>query len=450
MSGHFLSIDGLVMWRQALAIAYYHSWSLVPPIWWGSTLTSSYRGVGASLEYVPGSLIFQWLASHVPIQSGDQYDFRLIYSDLLYTVAGAPVWVPITAATAYVVGLTTRLLGGDARLALWAIAFYGLGSPALAASRGDWPQPLVAICWALGVYASLKFRYGGGQRWLWVAGASIFYGVLARPLEGSMLLPAVVVLLWPATRQRPVILAGQVGAWALGVGATLLFNWTRFGSPTNFGYPGSIKWSTPIWIGFPSALLSPGRGVLWEFPALVLAALGAVHLWRNGRRLEAAALVGAPFVLFVEACQYFEWIGGWDWGFRFFVPALPLVSALAGVGVGVLRGRLVRWLPGVLLAGGLFWNIPAVTTDLLAGYGQTYITTAANWRLDAYPPIGAWRFVQQIFPTGDVAGSPIDIVWFRATRVVGYVSLIPFAVLAAASVALWIAALRRVGGRGEA
>ena len=49
MSGHFLSSDGLVMWRQALAIVYHGSWTFVPPIWWGSYLTSSGRGIGASL-----------------------------------------------------------------------------------------------------------------------------------------------------------------------------------------------------------------------------------------------------------------------------------------------------------------------------------------------------------------------------------------------------------------
>jgi hypothetical protein len=450
MSGHFLSIDGLGMWRQALALTYHHSWSLVPPIWWGSAVTSSSRGVGASLEYVPSLVIFSWLAGHVPVQAGQQYDFKLIYSDLLYTVAGAPVWVAITAATAYVVGLTTKLLGGDSRAALWAIAFYGLGSPALAASRGDWPQPLVAICWALSVYASLKYGSSGGRRWLWISAAGVFYGVLARPLEGSLVLPGVLLILWAGSRKHPIILAGQVGAWLAAVAATLLTNWARFGSPTNFGYPGSISWSTPIWIGFPGDLLSPGRGLLWEFPALVLAALGATLIWRSGRRIEAMALAGVPAVLFLEACQFFDWAGGWDWGFRFFVPALPIVAALAGLGAKALPPKLNGWLPGALLAGGFIWNIPAVTTDLLAGYGQTYATTAANWRLDAYPPIGAWRFVNEIFPTAGAGGSPIDIVWFRATRVVGKVSLIPFLVLLAASGVLWTAAVRQVGKPREA
>jgi len=442
MSGHFLSIDGLTMWRQALAMTYHHSWTLVPPIWWSGPINSSYRGVGASLQYSPSLLVFFWLSGHVPVQLGSQYDYKLFYGDLLYVVAGGPVWVLITAITAYLVGGMSRLLGAGTREALWAVAFFGLGSPAFAASRGDWPQPLVALCWAAGFYACLRYVSGGGQRWLWVSAAGIVYGVLSRPLEGSFLLPGVLLLLLPVWRHRPSVAAFQALAWVAGVALTLLFNWARFGGPLNFGYPSSVAWTTPIWVGFPSALLSPGRGVLWEFPALVLSALGAILLWRRGKRLEVLALVGVPGILFIGACQYFQWVGGWDWGFRFFQPALPLVAALAGVGVLRLGSSVRRWLPAVLLAGGILWNVPVVVTDLLGGYGPAYGETAANWRLDAYPPIGAWRFLHHVFPTHGADSSSIDIVWFRAKLVVGWISLLPFVVLLGGAVALWISAVR--------
>ncbi len=445
MSGHLLSIDGLVMWRQAASLVYHRSWTLVPPIWWSGTYTSSFRGVGASLQYFPSLVLFAWLRGHLPVQAGQQYDFRLIYSDLLYTVAGAPVWVVITAVTAYLTGLITRLLGGDTRSVLWAIAFFGLGSPALAASRGDWPQPLVAACWALGAYAALKYNVGGNRRWLWISGASLFYGVLTRPLEGSFLLPGVLLIL---VRRDGIVswaLASQAAAWMTAVLFTLLTDWVRFGSPTNLGYMGAdMKWTTPIWIGLPSGLLSPGRGVVWEFPAVALAIAGAVWLWRRGRTIEVGALAGTTVLLFVEASTYLHWFGGWDWGFRLFEPAFPYLAALAGVGVLSLPARARTWLPPLLLALGLVWNIPALSTDLLAGYGPTYASTGANWRLDAYPPIGAWRFVNEIFPQAGGGGSPVDIVWFRAVRVVGGLALVPFVVLLAGSAALWVATIRQV------
>ena len=365
--------------------------------------------------------------------------------DRLYTLIGAPVWVAVTAAAAFLVGLSARLLTPAGRGSLWAMAFFGLGSPALAASRGDTPQPLLALCWAAAVYACLRYRQGGGRRWVWISATAVVYGVLARPLEGSILLLAVVIMVG---LRRPIpiwALLGLGAAWSASLALTLLLNWARFGAPLNFGYKlgtPEASWTTPIWIGFPSALLSPGRGVLWEFPALILAAVGVRLLWSQGRRAEAAALALTPAALFLEACTFTDWVGGWDWGFRFFQPALPLVATLAAVGVTQLPIRLRAWLPGALLLAGFLWNIPAISTDILGGYGATYQDGVANWRLDAFPLIGAWRFLHHVFPEHGADAGTIDIVWFRAVLVVGKAALVPFVVLLASAIGLWVAALR--------
>jgi hypothetical protein len=450
MSGHLSSIDGLVMWRQAVALAQTHSLSIAPPIWWGSYLTSSYRGIGASLQYLPGLFVFGGFVHPAVPQPGPQYDFGLFYSDRLYAIAGAPLWALITAATAYVVGLTVRALGFEKGASLWAMAFYGLGSPALAASRGDTVQPLVAACWTLGIYACVRFNASGSRRWVWICAGSAFYAVLTRPLEGSLLVPAVVALLFLPWRRALGPPSIQIAAWLLGVVVTLLLNWVRFGAPLSFGYRTSdLAWTTPIWVGLPGALVSPGRGVLWEFPGLLLAGVGTALLWRQRRWLEALVLAGLPVVLFLEACQYFDWVGGWDWGFRFFQPALPLVGALAGVGVGALPRNIKSWLPPVLLAGGLVWNIPAVVTDILGGYGATYADSAANFRLDAYPPVGAWKFLHHIRPVGARDGSAVDIVWIRATRAIGWVALVPLPAFLAMAALLWAHATRAESQKPE-
>ena len=271
MSGHLQSIDGLVMWRQALSMTYHLSWSFVPPIWWGSVLTSSSRGVGASFEYMPALFVFRFVPAHDPNQ-GNVYDLGLLYADRLYLLVGAPVWVVVTAVAALLAGLTAKELTGSRRASLWAIAFYGLGSPALAASRGDTPQPLIALCWIAGLYASIRYRRSRKPGWLWIVAASLLYGVLVRPLEGSMLLIGALAILWlpaPVKGIRPSMAVGA--AWVIAVLGTLATNWARFGSPMNFGYrlgTPEASWTTPIWQGVPNALISPGRGVLWEFPAL--------------------------------------------------------------------------------------------------------------------------------------------------------------------------------------
>src|SRR5258708_36018929 len=125
---------------------------------------------------------------------------------------------------------------------------------------------------------------------------------------------------------------------------------------------------------------------------MVLSVWGIAVLWRNGKRLEAVVLAGMPAVLFLESCVYFAWIDGWDWGFRLFQPALPLVAVLAGIGAIQLRGRPSIWLPAALLAGGIVWNVPALVTNLLGAYPATYDNLAPRSRREPYPPIAAAQF----------------------------------------------------------
>ena len=89
---------------------------------------------------------------------------------------------------------------------------------------------------------------------------------MSRAARGGILL-----LLLPAWRRRPLIAAGQLAGWASGVGITLLVNWARFGSPLQFGYGGSVAWSTPIWIGVTRVTLgitSPPRSTSTQSPIL--------------------------------------------------------------------------------------------------------------------------------------------------------------------------------------
>jgi hypothetical protein len=441
MNGHLVSIDGLVMWRQALSIGYQHSLQFSPPIWWaGGFINTSTRGIAASIQYLPGLVLSPLVHAYQPNGSAAA-DYGLFYRDRLYVVAGAPVWIVVTAVAAFAVGLLTRTLGFDRSASLWAIAFYGIGSPALLGARGDFPQPLVALCWALGVLAALRMRYGGSRRWMWLCAGAIAYGVLSRPLEGSFLVPAVLLLLFRDWRSGMWRLAIPVLAWVGAVAITLLVNQARFGSPMNFGYP-PAAWTLPIWIGFPYAFLSPGRGAFWQFPAMVLAVPGVAALWRKDKRVEALVFAVLPVVLFIESCTYYAWIDGWDWGFRLFQPALPLVAVLAGIGSVQLSLRLARWLPAALLAAGVLWNIPAVVTDLLGGYGSTYDNLASWSKLDAYPLIGAWQFLHHVRSTGADDSADIDIIWFRLARITHWLSLIPFLAFLAAAAAFWAGALR--------
>jgi hypothetical protein len=377
------------------------------------------------------------------------YDFRLLYADPLYAIAAAPVQIIATAAAAYLVAVVLRHLGYSLRIAIFGLAVFGLASPALVYARGDFTQPLTALCWIAGLYAALRFRRSGGRWALAGAAAAVFYAVLTRPLEGTILFLGLALLLgpipfWQLRISRWVNVGGLVAGYGAAVLVTLLINWGRSGSPFATGYEGT-GWTTPLPIGLAGALISPGRGILWEFPAVVLVPFGVRAMWREGRRMEASVFAGLAVIELLNVATWEAWWGGWDWGLRLFVPALPLLAVMAAIGVTVLPLRARFWLPAVLTIGGVIWAVPAVLTDLLGGYASAYDGTAPSFSWHAYPPFGAWRFLHHIRATSLTDTSAVDILWIRLAQATHNLSLIPGVVFAIAAVLLggWVYQLQR-------
>lgn len=452
MNGHMQSIDGLLAYRQAHSILYVGSLQLQPPIWWGQWWTTSKFGIGLSLLYLPGLLLFSWLRPSVPIPDGMAYDFRLLYADPLYAVAAAPVQIIATAAAAYLVAIVLRDLGYNRRIAIFGLAVYGLASPALVYARGDFTQPLTALCWIGGLYAALRLRRSG-ERWaLAGAAAAVFYAVLTRPVEGTLLFLGLAVMLapspfWQWRVSRWLNVGGLVAGYGVAVLFTLLINWGRSGSPFATGYEGT-GWTTPLPIGLAGALISPGRGILWEFPAVVLVPFGMSVMWRTGR-MVASVFAGLAVVELLNVATWEAWWGGWDWGLRLFVPALPLLAVMAAIGVTALPATAKFWLPAGLFLGGVMWNVPAVVTDLLGGYASAYDGTAPNFSWHAYPPFGAWRFLHHIRATSITDTGAVDILWIRLAQATHNLSLIPGVAFATVAVLLGRKVYQLERGRGE-
>jgi hypothetical protein len=448
-NGHLQSIDGLVVYRQGVSLAYHQSLHWNPAILWGDSRTTSSYGIGLSLLYIPGLLVFSWLQPHMPVPHG-AYDFSLLYSDPLWLLAGVPVHILVVAAGAYLVARLLRELGFSTGAALWGLVLFGIGSPAIVYARADTAQLLEGLCWIAAILGALRFRRTQRQRWVWGVGLAVFLAILTRPFEGLLIVPAAALLAFAEVRpwrwNRPAWTAAAVSAgWlAAAVAVTMAVNVGRFGAPLNFGSPAS--WTTPLPVGLAGALISPARGILWAFPAIVLVPLGLARLWRDGQRRVAAVITGLCGALLLNVSLWTWWWGGWSWGGRLFLPALPLLAVLAAAGIAALPAGLRRWLPGLLLAGGVLWAAPGILTDLLGGYAGTYNGTDGSFRLDGYPPIGAWRFLHHLRAYTLTDSSAVDLVWLRLSRLTHNLSLIPPVLLAAAAAAMLIP-IRRLATR---
>jgi hypothetical protein len=439
-SGHLQSIDGLTIYRQGHAIAYQHSFHWSPGIDWGGGLrTTSNYGIGLSLLYLPGLLLFSWLRPLVPVPSGP-YDFRLLYADPIYALVGPVLQILIAVVTAYLIGRFLRRLGFSTPIVLWGIFLFGLGSPAIVYARSDVAQPLEGLCWLAAIYAVLRLRDTDLVRWGVLAGLALVFAVLARPFEGTMLMVALFALAvggpipwrWDRAAWRRV---GMVAAsFGLAAAFTMLVNVGRFGSPLNFG-TGS-GWATPLPVGLAGSLISPARGMLWAFPAIILVPLGVRTLWPH-HRLTALVLIGLSAALLLNTSLWTWWWGGWNWGLRLFVPALPLLAVLAAAGIDRLRGWARVAVPGAVLLAGFAWAVPGVLTDLLGGYAGTYDGTVGSFKLAAYPPIGAWAFLHHLRAFNLADSSAIDLLWFRLARKSHNLSLIPPAILLIGALLAW-------------
>ncbi|MFQ3581002.1 MAG: hypothetical protein SNJ67_01580 [Chloracidobacterium sp.] len=159
---------------------------------------------------------------------------------------------------------------------------------------------------------------------------------------------------WRTTAGRASLQRIVAFSAACGVGLLIfgLYNLLRFGHPLNtgkFAIPGHPSfWGNPLY-GIPGLLLSPGKGVLWYSPPIILAIFGYAGL-RNRAPLVARLTLLASVVLvgFVGCISFYG--GDWCWGPRYLLPVLPLWSLTLAF---LPRHTFARWATAVVVVAGL-------------------------------------------------------------------------------------------------
>jgi hypothetical protein len=133
----------------------------------------------------------------------------------------------------------------------------------------------------------------------------------------------IAVLLWPAfmaldRRQKLRLGIAVCLPVLLWIGVIGWYNWSRFGDATSFGYAESpLTKSAPL--NFFGLLFSPGKGLVFYSPLVLLGALGVPRMWRQDRSLTLALL--AFFVTLNAMAAVSTYWGDEVWGPRYIVPA---------------------------------------------------------------------------------------------------------------------------------
>jgi hypothetical protein len=194
-----------------------------------------------------------------------------------------------------------------------------------------------------------------------LAGISVGLAVAARLNIVLVALVLSVYVGWRARNNRPALAGYMLGGLsvALLLGA---YNAYAFGSPFRTGYGAEANdWSTPLWVGLPGILFSPGHGLLMSSPVLLLAVVGAWVVWRQapeeitggcsyftfGRYLSLACLVQLLLM-----SHWWAWHGGNAYNQRMLQEVHPFLILL--LGFALRRYRSSR-LFVALLIGAALW-----------------------------------------------------------------------------------------------
>jgi hypothetical protein len=165
-------------------------------------------------------------------------------------------------------------------------------------------------------------------------------------------LPALAILLWPGLRVRPrgdqaklvLSFALPLLLWVVAIG---VYNAARFDGPTNFGYS-SASLTVALPLNFMGLLISPGKGLIFYSPLVMLGALGLGRLWREDRTLAASlALLFLSITAFSGASTFW---GDEVWGPRYIVPvAWALLVPIAWWADSLVRRRALVIVAAVAL-----------------------------------------------------------------------------------------------------
>jgi hypothetical protein len=251
------------------------------------------------------------------IQAAGIFHIPVHYAESISVTVLPSLYTALTVGLVYCLAISL----GSVELGAWLAAItYGFGTIALVYARDFYADPLLALLIALG----LLLAFESSEVWTTLPVAAL--AVLAKP-TGIILGPVLSVYLFWKTRKFWLSLLPGLGS-AIGLATYFVYNYVRFGDFRTFGQP----WKFSIGFvpeGTVGLLFSPGAGLIWFCPCVVLS---VVALWQmKTRRLEALAIVGLATASLLLHSLWAAWSGGWSWGPRLLLPILPGLVALTGL-----------------------------------------------------------------------------------------------------------------------
>jgi hypothetical protein len=316
------------------------------------------------ITFVPLSAVLRW------IKPSYDHDF------LLQMVAGKLHGALLTAGTAVLLFLTALHYLKNRWKALLVAAVFGVATCAWSVqSQNVWQQTVSTFFLTVGIFCFVRYPE---RAWPQVLAGFAFGTATACRHTGALLLVCVFAYMVVYHRKSALFMAlGAVPVPA----AIAVYNWYFFGSPFSFGQElvghetalektGSPDlWQTPFFRGAAGLLFSPSRGLFVFSPFFVLVPFGLYKVFRDPQYRALRPICVGSLAIMVLQCKWFDWWGGWTYGYRPWLDAVPVLMlclipmfgwATAGRVRPAVLGVAVAWATFVQFVGAFtydkFWN----------------------------------------------------------------------------------------------
>ncbi len=354
----------------------------------GATLTAadglsySKYGIGLPLAYVPLVALSHLLGTATRLPPLDLAGFFISFLN-----------VPFCLITLVLFGQLLREFGASAGYARLLTVGLALGTLCWRYAVSDLSEGMQAALLLLAVYGVI-----GGSSGRLASGGLGFAGLILVKLVHVGLLPVFFgYLLWrPSmpwkTRSRAVVFVVPV---ALALGMVCLLNAIRFGNPLETGYGAEARQfhTAQLPYSLPRLLGSLDKGLMVFCPVLALGVVGWPAFFHRFPR-EAALCVGVVMGNLLLAGAWHSWGGGWCWGPRLLVPAIPLWLLPAGLAFGGSPSARWRvWIAGLVLIS-VAVQVPGILVkdQQIHHIGQNMLTESERGEFPADWP-AAWVFL---------------------------------------------------------
>ena len=314
-------------------------------------LPAAVGGIGQSAAGVPLLALGRLVSTAAPTEQQDVVE-RLFTG---FTNS----W--ITALIVVLIFLIAREVGAGRRSAVLLALVYGVGTMA-------WPhaktllfsEPLAALLICAGVLYAIRTTTRGTMPWALLSGLAISASMLARISTAPFLIIVAAYVL-----AIPLIRAGikTKAAWRQMVPRTLLLgiglaipvvlllavNAWRYGSASDTGY-GAVPLDFSPVEGLYGLILSPGKGLLWYAPVLLVAIVALPFAFRR-KPAEVSLFLLIILANLAIFARFFQWHGEQAWGPRYMQTVLPMVVLI--VAPVLVPGCARWWRRGLVIAGGI-------------------------------------------------------------------------------------------------